>query len=92
MSHECPGDDKRCDHCDLPGTPYEYQGRSFNGLHSYHGERICSLCLRFAYEKDIAELPEVGITPITGAYRFKRWCHKCRYHDCDPKNHEKRKR
>ena len=44
MSFAQPGDDKRCDHCDRPGEPYEYRGQRFSGLCSYEGEKLCPGC------------------------------------------------
>ncbi|MEV0237526.1 hypothetical protein [Nonomuraea sp. NPDC050786] len=44
MSHENPGDGKRCDHCNQPGIPYTYKGRAFSGLISNRGEKLCPTC------------------------------------------------
>jgi hypothetical protein len=52
VSHENPGKDNRCDHCDQPGVPYTYRGIEFDGLHSNRGERLCSRCLDVAVQVD----------------------------------------
>jgi hypothetical protein len=44
MSIETPGDNKRCDHCNAPGQPYEYRGQKFSGLIARKGERLCRPC------------------------------------------------
>lgn len=41
MSYENPGDGVRCDHCNQPGVPYTYKGRTFSGLVANRGERLC---------------------------------------------------
>lgn len=33
-----------CNDCGRPGTPYEYQGVTWDGLHSNRGDRVCSQC------------------------------------------------
>jgi len=52
MSHEHPGDDVRCDHCNRTGEPYTYQGKEFSGLHPNRGEQLCSDCLWAAVQAD----------------------------------------
>jgi hypothetical protein len=52
MSFENPGDGLLCDHCNRPGTPYEYRGIMFSGLHANRGERLCSSCLDRAVQAD----------------------------------------
>ncbi|MBF6333659.1 hypothetical protein [Nocardia transvalensis] len=76
MSIETPGDDKRCDHCDAPGIPYEYKGRQFSGLTANRGERLCPRCSEWVCQRDteeacarhygmsVADLREFGL-PIT---------------------------
>ena len=44
MSHEFPGDDKRCDWCDTPGIPYDYNGMTFSGLCSTDEGKLCPSC------------------------------------------------
>jgi hypothetical protein len=63
MSFESPGDDKRCDHCDVLGVPYEYQGRTFSGLSPNLGDRLCSRCLFAAVDAENAARPDPGVTP-----------------------------
>lgn len=55
MSFECPGDDKRCDHCNRPGLPYEYKGRIFSGLTANRGDRVCPWCLDIALKAEMDE-------------------------------------
>ena len=63
MSFENPGDGQLCDHCDRPGTPYEYRGEQYSGLHAYHHDRICDRCLDAAYQQDVRRIVENA--PIT---------------------------
>lgn len=58
MSFEFPGDNKRCDHCDQPGVPYEYMGRTFSGLVPNEGERLCPRCNGFKHDQFVAELAD----------------------------------
>jgi hypothetical protein len=55
MSLENPGDNRCCDHCDQPGVPYEYKGKTFSGLVANRGERLCRRCLGFALEAEADE-------------------------------------
>ena len=41
-----------CTGCGRHGVPYEYRGLVFGGLHAYHGERLCSACLRQGMEQN----------------------------------------
>ncbi|MFD8564852.1 hypothetical protein ACFV1N_46945 [Streptosporangium canum] len=55
MSFEHPGDGKRCDHCNRPGTPYKYKGRKYSGLFANRGEKLCSDCLEYSRLAEINE-------------------------------------
>jgi hypothetical protein len=44
VSLESPGDNIRCDWCNLRGVPYEYRGMPFSGLTACEGERLCPAC------------------------------------------------
>lgn len=33
-----------CTACEQPGVPYEYQGKTFDGLCAFKGERLCPPC------------------------------------------------
>ncbi len=76
MSFETPGDNVRCDHCNTPGIPYEYRGRTFSGLTACEGDRLCPGC-RDAYLDRKSNEP-VGwarvpardyVSPIAANYR-----------------------
>lgn len=75
VSHECPGDNLRCDWCNRPGEPYEYRGQAFSGLTACEGDRLCPAC-RDQYLEQKANEP-VGwaqvpasqyVTPIAASY------------------------
>lgn len=76
MSFEEPGDDKRCDHCNHPGKPYEYRGEQFSGLFPNRGERLCSPCLDIAVQAELdapvgpMQVPaREYITPLAARYK-----------------------
>lgn len=74
MSFENPGDNIRCDHCDTPGIPYEYNGLTFSGLTAWHGERLCPRCRDHKWEVEVAQpAREAPVSAISGPYRYRDW-------------------
>lgn len=61
MSHEHPGDGLRCDHCDQPGIPYEYKGRTFSGLISNQGEKLCPRCNGHEHDRFVRERSDYSV-------------------------------
>jgi hypothetical protein len=63
-----------CTGCDRPGVPYIYRDIQFDGLHAYHGERLCSACLRQGMEQN-------GVTiRVEDRFRFRAYTVNSRAH------------
>jgi hypothetical protein len=58
-------DVRTCDHCGRPGTPYEYKGQIFDGLHANRGERLCPGCLDVVVD---TEGVNIAFTNKSGTY------------------------
>jgi hypothetical protein len=63
----------RCDHCGRPGEPYVYREIRFDGLHADRGERLCTMCLGVAVDRDGVNIhvsePDRGIDYVYNSVR-----------------------
>jgi len=74
VSFENPGDNKRCDHCNAPGVPYEYRGKTFSGLTACEGDKLCPRCRDAYLDQANGEARDrAGVSVIAAPYRYRDW-------------------